>query len=478
MDALFHQRLTSIPPLDDCIRTFNGEPGDPRSFDLLDELLAHQPYVLSLWRVAREKVNYRRFFDIADLVGVNVEEPEVFAATHGLIFNLVDEGLVTGLRVDHIDGLYDPSEYLRRLRARLPDCYILVEKILEGNETLPSEWPVSGTTGYDFINALGSVTVNAAGLDLITRDYVQLTGNHATFADVEYEQRKRVVELLFSGEAHSLSLHLNLLAEGDRYAKDASPRGLHAALVEVTACLPVYRTYTRSFRIRSQDLVHIDQALLEARRRNPALSETIWNFVRRVLVLDCPPSLSPEQRAGWKQFVHRWQQFSGPVMAKGKEDTAFYIYNRLLSMNEVGGQDQPSTIDEFHRFAEARAKCWPHTLNAGTTHDTKRGEDVRARLQVLTEAPDLWSQCIKRWQRWNARCKHVLNGTSAFPAPMRNTSFIRRWPARGRSDPSAIRRARSRSACSLFWSSRCAKPSCKPVGPVRTKNMKMPWRSL
>ncbi len=217
--------------------------------------------------------------------------------------------------------------------------------------------PFSGTTGYDFVNALGSAMLNPAGLDRATRAYRQMTGGTASFADVVYQERKRVIEQLFVGEAQALSLHLNLLAESDRYAKDASPQELYSALVEVTACLPVYRTYTRSFQIRPQDLLHIDQAFQEARRRNSELSETIWNFVRRVLLLDCPTSLSAAQRASWKQFVQRWQLFSGPVMAKGKEDTAFYIDSRLISMNEVGGQDQAWSVADFHQFAERRAKC-------------------------------------------------------------------------------------------------------------------------
>jgi len=405
-NACFHSSLDKV------IRVFNGEAGDPRSFDLLDELMGHQPYVLSFWQVAREKVNYRRFFDITGLVGVNVEEEEVFAATHELVFELADQGWVTGLRIDHIDGLYDPADYLRRLRERLPDTYIVVEKVLEPTETLSPEWPVSGTTGYDFIDALGSVMVDSKGLDRITGTYRQMVGAEASFDDVIYQQKKRVIEDLFAGEALSLSLHLNLLAEMDRYAKDASPQALYAALVEVTACLPVYRTYTRSFQIRAQDLVQIESAFLEARRRNRQVSETIWNFVRRVLLLDCPSSLSSEQRSRWKQFVQRWQQFCGPSMAKGKEDTAFYTYNRLISMNEVGGHNQARPLEDFHRFAETRARSWPHSLNAGSTHDTKRGEDVRARIDVLAEESEAWTLHLKRWQQWNARCKRVLKGTS------------------------------------------------------------------
>ena len=408
------ERFRSL--LDESVKTFNGEPEDPRSFDLLDDLLGQQSYVLSLWRVAREKINYRRFFDITGLVALNVEEPEVFAATHSLIFQLVDEGWITGLRIDHIDGLYDPAEYLRRLRERLPNCYLVVEKILEQSENLCPTWPVSGTTGYDFINAVSSVTVDPAGLDRMTEVYREITGEEMPFPDVVYQQRKRVIEQLFSGEAHSLSLHLNLLADQDRYAKDASPAELYAALMEVTACLPVYRTYTRSFQVHSQDLLQIEQAFREARRRNSGLSDSIWSFIRRVLLLDCAPSLTAPQRSGWKQFVQRWQQFSGPVMAKGKEDTAFYIFNRLISMNEVGGQELAWPVADFHRFAEVRAKCWPHTLNAGTTHDTKRGEDTRARIHVLAGMPDAWQRSVKRWRRFNARCKRVLNGVSV-PGP-------------------------------------------------------------
>ncbi len=442
--------------LEECIRTFNGEPGDPRSFDLLDNLLAQQPYMLSFWRVARERVNYRRFFDITDLVGVNVEETSVFSATHALVFQLVDQGWVTGLRIDHIDGLYDPSEYLRRLRERLPECYIVVEKILEQGEPLSPEWPVSGTTGYDFINALDSTMIDASSLERVTETYRQITGSQATFTDVVYEQRKRVIEALFAGESQSLSLHLNLMAETDRYAKDASPRDLYSALMEVTACLPVYRTYIRSFQVSAQDLQHIEQAIREARMRNPQLSETIWNFIRRVLLLDCPPTQSVEQRASWKQFIQRWQQFSGPVMAKGKEDTALYIYNRLISLNEVGGQDQAWPVQEFHRFAEDRAKCWPHTMNAGSTHDSKRGEDVRARIHVLSDVPEIWTRTVKRWQRWNARCKRMLNGASV-PGPNEEyliyQTLLGAWPL----EPGEMDQFRERLQNSLVKSWREAK---------------------
>ncbi|SPF52825.1 Maltooligosyl trehalose synthase [Candidatus Sulfopaludibacter sp. SbA4] len=449
-NGCFHTRL------DESIRIYNGEAGDPRSFDPLDDLLGQQPYVLSYWQVARERVNYRRFFDITDLVGVNIQEPDVFAATHALVFQLVDEGQVTGLRIDHIDGLYDPAEYLRRLRERLPECYIVVEKILEQKETLSREWPVSGTTGYDFINAVTGVTTDAEGLERIAEIYPQIAGGPASLADVVYEQKKRVIAQLFAGEALSLSLHLNLLAEQDRYAKDASPQGLTSALMEVTACLPVYRTYTRSYQIRPPDLLQIDRAFQEARRRNPQVSETIWNFVRRVLLLDCPSSLPAEHRARWRQFVQRWQQFSGPVMAKGKEDTAFYIYNRLISMNEVGGQDHPWSVEEFRQFAEARARCWPHTLNAGTTHDTKRGEDVRTRIQVLAETPDAWRRSVKRWRRWNARLKRVLNGSSV-PGPNEEffiyQTLVGSWPL----DPSDMGAYQERLQAYLVKSWREAK---------------------
>ena len=450
--------------LDGSLRAFNGEPGDPRSFDLLDDLLGQQPYVLSFWQVAREKVNYRRFFDIAGLVGVNVQDPDVFAATHALVFQLVDEGWATGLRVDHIDGLYDPTEYLQRLRARLPDCYIVVEKILESKELLPREWPVAGTTGYDLINSLNAVMTDAAGLERTTGLYRRITGKGGSLADEVYAEKKRVMAHLFEGEGLSLSLHLNLLAEQDRYAKDASPKALAAALIEVTACLPVYRTYTRSLAVRPPDLLQIEHALLEARRRNPQVSEIIWSFIRRVLLLECPPALTAEQRARWKQFVQRWQQFSGPVMAKGKEDTAFYTYNRLISMNEVGGQDDPWPLEDFRQFAENRARCQPHTFNAGSTHDTKRGEDVRARIQVLAEMPEAWGRAVKRWRRWNARVKRVLD-CSSVPSPNEEffiyQTLLGSWPL----DPSEMESYRERLRNALVKSFREAKVNTSWANP-------------
>ena len=445
----FHRRL------DEALRRFNGEPGDPRSFDLLDDLLGQQPYVLSFWKVAREKVSYRRFFDITGLIGVNVEEEQVFEATHALVFELVASGQVTGLRIDHIDGLYDPADYLRRLRNRLPDTYIVVEKILESSEDLSPEWPVSGTTGYDFIDAVDRVMVEPAGLDRLTAAY-RAIADEAGVGDVIYEQKKRVIERLFGGEAGSLALHLNLLAEMDRYAKDASPQALRTALIEVTACLPVYRTYTRSFQIRPPDVLQIDRAFLEARRRNHDMSETIWSFVRRVLLLECPPSLSAQQRAQWKQFVQRWQQFCGPVMAKGKEDTAFYLYNRLISLNEVGGRDQSCPLACFHKFSEVRAKSWPQALNAGSTHDTKRGEDARARIHLLAETADTWTSHFKRWQRWNARAKRVVNG-AAVPGPNEEYFLYQSMIGACPLDPAAMETFRERLQNALVKAWREAK---------------------
>jgi (1->4)-alpha-D-glucan 1-alpha-D-glucosylmutase len=417
--------------LEETLAVFNGVKGDSRSFDLVEELLARQPYALSYWRVAREKINYRRFFDIADLVGLHVEDPRVFAATHALVFQLADEGKITGLRIDHIDGLYDPADYLRRLHGRLPETYIVVEKILHEGEDLDAAWPVQGTTGYDFLNIVNAVYTDSGGLDVLGGVYARVTGLTGSFADTLYEQKRRVVEQLFAGEALSLGLQLGLLADHDRHARDLSPSELQRALIEVTVCLDVYRTYVRTMEISIADRIHLEDALREAAKRNPAIDPAVFAFLRRLLLLEFPPSLPPDQRQKWLLFIRRWQQFTGPVTAKGLEDTTFYIHHRLLSLNEVGGPRLPLSLEEFHVLQQSRQEFWPHTMNVTSTHDTKRSEDVRARLTVLAEMPDTWGTHLSRWRNLNARAKPVVNGR---PAPDSNEevliyqTLIGAWP--------------------------------------------------
>jgi len=406
--------------LDENIRLFNGAKGDPRSFDLLDALLSQQPYAMSYWRVAREKINYRRFFDISDLVAIRTEDPEVFAHTHALVLQLLEEGSATGVRVDHIDGLNDPHGYLARFKDHAPDRYLVIEKILCGHETLPADWPVCGDTGYEFAATLNSVLVDAAGLSELGAVYSRFTKQEADFATVVYESKKQVMSLMFAGEVLSLSLQLGLLADHDRHGRDLSPEALRRALEEITACLPVYRTYVRTLEVGADRAV-IESAVKEAQRRAADVPEPVYAFVRRVLLLEFPALLDAEARMAWQRFVRRWQQFTGPVMAKGSEDTACYVYNRLVSLNEVGGSAAAATVEEFHNFNAARQRSWPLTMNATSTHDTKRSEDVRARIHLLSEMPAAWERRLRQWRKWNARRKPVVDGV---PAPLPNDEIL------------------------------------------------------
>ncbi|MGE5247673.1 MAG: malto-oligosyltrehalose synthase, partial [Verrucomicrobiota bacterium] len=424
---LYTERHEIRTYIDETLRSVNGRRNDPGSFDHLDRILSEQHYWLSFWRLANEEINYRRFFAISDLVSLRVEDPRVFDASHDLAFRLAGEGAITGLRVDHVDGLYDPQGYLVRLMQRLsgseeqparPGFYVLVEKILGPEEPLPAEWPVHGTTGYDFLNALNGVFLSARGMKTLDEIYARFTGTAPNFRETVYRSKKLMMDTLFAGEMHSLGQHLGRLAEQDRYARDLPRKELRAALVEVTACFPVYRTYARSFDLSVRDLRYIARALKEAQQRCTEASAPVFDFLRRVLLLETPPSLAGEGRDEWLRFVMRWQQFTGPIMAKGFEDTSLYIYNRLVSMNEVGGEPDASgvSVGAFHGRSEAMAGRWPHGMNATSTHDTKRSEDVRARINVLSEMPEEWEKRLLLWSQENAARKRVVNGI-ATPDP-------------------------------------------------------------
>jgi (1->4)-alpha-D-glucan 1-alpha-D-glucosylmutase len=449
--------------LDENIRIFNGKKGDPQSFDLLDNLLAQQAYALSYWRVAREKVNYRRFFDISDLVAIRTEDPEVFANTHALVLQLLEQGAVAGVRIDHIDGLNDPHGYLARFREHVPDGYVVVEKILRGDEDLPAEWPVCGTTGYEFARAASSVLVDSKGLEELGAIYARFTKDERDFETVVYEAKKAVIGQMFAGEVLSLSVQLGLLADHDRYGRDLSPEDLRHALVEVTACLPVYRTYVRGFEV-GRDGPVMAGAIKEAARRAPAIPESVFEFLQRLLLLQFPASLCQDLRSAWLRFVRRWQQFTGPVMAKGLEDTACYIYNRLVSLNEVGGSPEAGTIAEFHRFNQARQKSWPLSLSPTSTHDTKRSEDMRARIHLLSEIPGAWERRLKRWRTWNARCKSLAGGVPA-PAPNDEIfiyqTLLGAWPI----DPAEVEEFHERLQAYLLKALREAKTHTSWMAP-------------
>ncbi|HVR41616.1 MAG TPA: malto-oligosyltrehalose synthase [Thermoanaerobaculia bacterium] len=364
--------------------------------DALDALLEKQWYRLAYWRIAGETINYRRFFDITDLVGVRIEIPEVFEARNRLHLEAIARGEITGLRVDHIDGLHDPLAYLRKLQLRLaePDngeFYVVVEKILAHDETLPPTFPVAGTSGYDFIDTLNALFVDPAGLARLDESYRAFTGITDSFDDICYQRKKQVIHDLFPGEMRSLGALLADLAATDRNARDFAPSELLAALIEITACLRVYRTYIREHPVSDTDRRFLCAAIGDARRRESSLDGRLFAFLERVLLVE---------RDEWLPFVMRWQQFTGRVMAKGVEDTSFYVFNRLVSLNEVGGHPGRTNFDpiaEFHARNERIARDWPDTLNATSTHDTKRSEDVRARISVLSEIPDEWRRRVRRW---------------------------------------------------------------------------------
>jgi (1->4)-alpha-D-glucan 1-alpha-D-glucosylmutase len=408
--------------VDENLRIINGKKGQPASFLLLDRLLAEQAYVLSYWRSINDEINYRRFFTISELVGVRVEDPLVFEATHSVILRLVEKGTVTGLRIDHIDGLRDPLAYLRRLQERLfpngttpaDQFYTIVEKILSGRESLLKEWPVMGSTGYDFLNIVNGIFLEERGCKDLAEVYNQFLESEIRFEDLAYMKKRQVMETLLSVEMRALGHHVRLLAEQDRYARDLDEADLARALVETTACLPVYRTYVRGFDMTRPERRYVEQAIDAAKRRNPRLASACFDFIRDVLLLRDRVHVLPEQREARLAFVMRWQQFTAPIMAKGFEDSVLYVYNRLISLNEVGGAPDSTgvPVSAFHEFCRNRRKQWPHTLNATSTHDTKRSEDVRARVNVLSEIPAEWKRCLNLWAQWNEPKRLLVDGQS------------------------------------------------------------------
>ncbi len=410
------------------------------SADELDRLLAQQAYRLAYWKIGYEEINYRRFFDINELVALRIEAPEVFNDRYRKTLELARAGKITGLRIDHIDGLWDPACFLHRLQNALgggPPFYIVVEKILGRDEPLPRDWPVSGTTGYEFLNALNGIFVDPAGLARMEEIYVRRTGDATPFADVCRQCNKLAIERLFTGDLKALVQHLAKLAAHHRQARDIPVSELSDALIEVTACLPVYRTYVKEGSVPPGARRCIERTLEFARRRVPRdkVSDAAFEFLRCVLLVE-PPYYIEDRRPEWLAFAMRWQQFTGPVMAKGLEDTATYRSNALLSVNDVGGDSlrerPPFDLEEFHEFNRKRLAEWPGTLNATSTHDSKRGEDVRARLNVLTEMPAEWERRLDLWMGWNASHKSFVDGATVPDADeeiLLYQTLLGVWPA-------------------------------------------------
>jgi (1->4)-alpha-D-glucan 1-alpha-D-glucosylmutase len=402
MDASEEVRLA----LDASRRDLNGVKGQPRSFDRLEELLAQQAYRLSYWRVAADEINYRRFFDINELAAIRVEDRDVFRAVHGLWFELVHEGRIDGLRIDHPDGLLDPACYFRRLRKECQTgerpFYVVAEKIVAPNEELRAQWEIEGTVGYEFLNDLNGLFVDRGKRRAFQRLYASFTGWSQPYEDLIYQSKKLILETAMSSELNVLSGKLDRISEQHRWSRDFTLESLRAALRETIACFPIYRTYITADATRPdpEDERHIRQAITRAKRRNLSTSGSIFDFIQSVLLLEDPDGLDDAQRAERRLFVMRLQQFTGPVMAKGLEDTAFYRSFALASLNEVGGDPERFGVAPavFHAHNQLALELWPHAMRATGTHDTKRGEDVRARLNVLSEIPGEWYQAIQHWR--------------------------------------------------------------------------------
>jgi len=376
-----------------------------RDPDAFDHLLQRQNYRLAHWRTADEELDYRRFFSITSLVGLRVEDEEVLRESHRLLIDLLAQGRVSGLRIDHVDGLRDPTGYLRRLRALAPDAYLVVEKILQPGEQLPERWPVQGTSGYDHLSSVNGLFVDPAGEEALTAAYTAFVGDDAPFAEVAHAAKHHVLEGELVAEVERLtSLLVDVCARRRRH-RDHTRRELRAALDEVLASMAVYRTYVVPGEVPTQhDRSAVQHALASAAARRPDLDPELLELLGRVLLLE-------DWGVAETELAVRFQQLSAPVMAKGVEDTAFYRYARLVSLNEVGGDPGTfgTSVADFHEQCRRLAELWPDSMLTLSTHDTKRSVDVRSRIDLLSELPEAWGAAVDRWAARNAvhRCGGV-----------------------------------------------------------------------
>ncbi|MGH9564764.1 MAG: malto-oligosyltrehalose synthase, partial [Candidatus Angelobacter sp.] len=470
---LVRQRQRTIAPLTEALRHLianseevgglaqsavdhcNGRPGDPHSFDCLHRLLEAQVYRLAHWRVSGEEINYRRFFDVNDLIGLRMENPRVFAATHQLLRSLLAHDMVQGIRIDHCDGLLNPRQYLVRLQMLYaasqcsgPDprpplaengiesdmqqvfgqhdwmserapLYTVVEKILEPGEDLPVEWPVDGTSGYDFTMLVNNLFIDRRHERQFTNLYHRFTGLSQDVDTLIYSSKKLIMHSSLASEVNVLAHMLDELSISDWYARDYTRKTLRDVIRETIACFPVYRTYIdERGQITDRDQGYISQAIVIAKRRNPDKSPASFDFLRDILLLRQRDDGNQSELHRRKvYFTLKFQQLTGPVMAKGLEDTAFYVYNRFVAVNEVGGSPRQFgiSVDEFHQGNLKRATRWPFSMLATSTHDTKRSEDVRARLEVLSEMPKLWSGQVFKWRKTNRMRKRMLSDGRSVP---------------------------------------------------------------
>ena len=462
------RRLVALERRSEAARRFLAASSALLGLDFLHDLLERQHWRLAHWRAASDEINYRRFFDCNDLAAVKMENEDVFEFCHRLVFRLLEEGRVTGLRIDHPDGLYDPPEYFRRLQegwmrrklaiagvgpaeaaAALADpefagaspLFVAVEKILDRREPLPSDWRVAGTVGYDALSAFNGLFVDRSAEEAMTAAYERFIGRKTDFETLTYESKRRFLKSNMAGEIEALGRRLDAISERSRDHRDFTRRSLTAALRETIECFPVYRTYVspRDRAPSERDARYVRVACAKARSAAPELGPEVFDFIEKVLLLDVEEGLRPDERRLYRDFVMRFQQLTAPAMAKGLEDTAFYIDHRLISLNEVGGDPSRfgATLDDFHRLNLERARRWPAGMTAGSTHDTKRSEDARMRVSALSELPEDWRRESARWAVLNEKHKTLLGGGLA---PDRDVEYflyqtlVAVWPDEDQSD--------------------------------------------
>jgi (1->4)-alpha-D-glucan 1-alpha-D-glucosylmutase len=382
--------------------------------DALDELLNQQQFRLAYWRTSGQELGYRRFFDVNNLIGLRMERPHVFEATHCRILEWLESSVLDGVRIDHPDGLRDPQQYCERLRSRAPQAWIIGEKILEPGEFLRPAWPIEGTSGYDFMNVCNNLLVHGDGLKELSGVYAEFTGEPTDFGQVAHDKKLNVEQEALGSDINRLTSLFVEICENNRDRRDYTRAEIRRALREVAACFSIYRTYVVPSRdeVMDEDRAHIDEAVAAAKQYRQDIDPALFDFIGAVLAL--------RSRGGMEtEFLLRFQQFTSPVMAKGVEDTAFYCYNRMIGMNEVGGApgNNGISVQEFHDYCATMQGTHPLTMTTLSTHDTKRADDVRARLAVLTEIPAKWKSTVNRWSRANA-------GFRSGKYPDRNTEYF------------------------------------------------------
>ena len=439
--------------------TINGTKGTPASFDTLDVILSEQPYHLAYWQVASDEINYRRFFDVNDMAAIRTENLQVFVDTHRLTFKLLATGAVSGLRIDHPDGLWNPERYFWRLQKgyvdayishRIPDnpskvnqiadhfnhrldtdeykstwpLYVLGEKILSDSEPLPESWAVHGTTGYEFMYMVGNLFIDSTSEEAFDQLYEDFTGEYFIFEELTDFTKKLIMSQSLTSEITALTAELARIVEQNRRFRGYTQNILAVVLSEFMSALNIYRTYiTGPNHVSKRDQSYIEAAMTRAKQNNPLIPKRVFDFLLDVLLMRNLHLFNEEHHDALKNFVMKFQQITGPIMAKSVEDTAFYIYNRLCSLNEVGGHPDHFgiSIQDFHQHNAAIKSSYPQTMVSTSTHDTKRSEDVRCRLHVLSEMPAKWHNAINTWSALNGDALSSLDGQ---PAPSRNDEYL------------------------------------------------------